>query len=261
MASFLSPRANAKRTPTGVLFALEGLSLLLHTREANASLNTNCCSITDSRTITMRQPEAPYSKRLTPRRFCAILNPKGGENMNFKFNITLTDKEYFDYNIFWSLKSPYGKKQIVMLRVVMAVLFCAAAFAFCAGGGFSTDSLIGAIPYLIVLVLFQLLLKPFFSWTLKGHIKSLKKKGKMGYSPVSKIEFYDEMFVETTPDNKTEQKYTAVERVSIIGDTVVYIHVNNVMAYILPRFCFESKEQYDSFLEFIKEKCVNVNIY
>ena len=83
----------------------------------------------------------------------------------------------------------------------------------------------------------------------------------MGYSPVSEIEFYDESFIELTPDNKTEQKYSAVERVSVLSDKVIYIHVNNVMSYILPSSCFESKEKYDDFLNFVRSKCTNIDVY
>ena len=83
----------------------------------------------------------------------------------------------------------------------------------------------------------------------------------MGYSPVSDMEFYDESFIETTPENKTEQKYSAIERISVITDKVIYIHINTVMAYILPIYCFESKEQYAEFLEFIKTKCKNIDVY
>ena len=83
----------------------------------------------------------------------------------------------------------------------------------------------------------------------------------MGYYPVSEMEFYDESFMEITPDNKTEQKYSAIERVSVITDKVVYIHVNNVMSYILPLSCFESKEQYNNFLDFVRSKCTNIDVY
>ena len=129
------------------------------------------------------------------------------------------------------------------------------------GGEFSAAAWIGIIPYAILLVLFELLLNPLLCWILKSNIKSLKSKGKMGYSPVSEIEFYDESFVEITPDNKTEQKYSAIERVSVITDKVVYIHVNNVMSYILPLSCFESKEQYNNFLDFMRSKCANIDVY
>ena len=83
----------------------------------------------------------------------------------------------------------------------------------------------------------------------------------MGYSPEAVMEFNEENFIETTPENKTEQKYLAIERISIVENKTVYIHTNNVMAYIIPISCFESKEQYDEFIAFLKTKCKNIDVY
>ena len=83
----------------------------------------------------------------------------------------------------------------------------------------------------------------------------------MGYSPIADMEFYEETFIETTPDNKTERKYSAIERVSVVDDKIIYIHVNNIMSYILPFSSFESKEQFDAFLAFIKTKCETIDTY
>lgn len=181
--------------------------------------------------------------------------------MRFKFNINLNDKDYLDYNTFWMIRSPYGKKQMLQFRVLIALVFVIFSFLSLFRGGFSAVAWIGVIPYAVLLLFFELLLNKFFVWVLKGNIKSLKSKGKMGYSPVSEMEFYDEYFVETTPDNKSEQKYSAVERVSVVGDRFIYIHVNNVMAYILRSSCFDSKEQYNEFLDFLRTKCTKVDLY
>lgn len=89
----------------------------------------------------------------------------------------------------------------------------------------------------------------------------MKKSGKMGYSPVAVLEFYQDSFVEITPENKTEQKYTAIERISIVDNKILYLHVNNVMAYMLPLSCFAGKEQYDAFLEFMATKCTYIDVY
>ncbi len=115
--------------------------------------------------------------------------------------------------------------------------------------------------YLILLVVIQLEWNPFLRWTLKGTIKSLKKKGKMGYSPEATLEFLEDSFLETTPDNKTEQRYEAVERISVLRGKAIYIHVNSVMAYILPMSCFESPEEYEAFLAFVKRKCPKIATY
>ena len=71
----------------------------------------------------------------------------------------------------------------------------------------------------------------------------------------------EDRFVEMTPDNKTEHTYSAIERVSIVDDKVIYIHINNVMSYMLPFSCFESKGQYDDFFRFLKTKCANIDVY
>ncbi len=181
--------------------------------------------------------------------------------MKFQFNVNTTDKDYLDYNKFWMLRSHYGKKQMMSFRIVIAVIFGVYIFIPLYGGNFTVDSFISAIPMAILLIVFELSLSSLFVFFLKGHLKSLKKKGKMGYSPSSNIEFYEDSFVEITPDNKTEQRYSSIERISIVDNKMIYIHVNNIMAYILPFSCFETKEQYDEFFEFIKTKCTNIDEY
>ncbi|MBO5355453.1 MAG: YcxB family protein [Clostridia bacterium] len=179
----------------------------------------------------------------------------------FKFDVNLSEQDYLDYNKFWMIKSPYGKKQILNFRIILTVILGLISLLSLFGGKFSADAFIGIIPYLVLLVVFQLALNPIFVWVSKAHIKSLKKQGKMGYSPVSAIEFYENGFTETTPDNKTEQKYSSVERISVINNKVIYIHVNNIMSYILPFSCFDSKEQYTAFFQFIKTKCSKIDMY
>ena len=181
--------------------------------------------------------------------------------MKFQFNVNITDKDYLDYNKFWMLRSHYGKKQMMGLRIVFAVIFGVYIFISLYNGNFTVNSFISVIPTAILLIIFELLFSSLFVFFLKGHLKSLKKKGKMGYSSSSVIDFYEDSFVETTPDNKTEQRYSSIERISIVDNKMIYIHVNNIMAYILPLSCFETKEQYDGFFEFIKTKCANIDKY
>ena len=181
--------------------------------------------------------------------------------MKFQFNVNINEEDYLDYNKFWMLRSHYGKKQMSTFRIIIAVIIGLIIFISLYGGNFTFDSFIGIIPMAILLVLYELFLSPLFVLFLKCHLKSLKKKGKMGYSPSSVVEFYEDVFIETTPQNKTEQKYLSIERVSVVDNKVVYIHVNNIMSYILPFSCFESNEQYNEFLEFIKTKCSNIDVY
>lgn len=181
--------------------------------------------------------------------------------MKFRFIVNVSDEEYFEYNKFWMLRSPYGKKQIIKNRITVSVVFGLCILFLLFSGGFSMDSLISIIPLVILLGVFHVFLPRFLTSSIKGQMKALKKSGKPGYSPNSVIEFYDDGFVETTEDNKTEQKYTSIERISIVDNKMLYIHVNNIMAYMLPLRSFESEEQYDEFLELMKAKCSNIDIY
>ena len=128
-------------------------------------------------------------------------------------------------------------------------------------GNFTLDSFIDSIPVAIIFIIFELLLSPLYVLFLKFDLKFLQKKENMGYSPSAIIEFYEDVLVETTPDNKTELKYSAIERVSIVHNKIIYLHMNHIMSYSLPFSCFESKEQYYDFIKFIKSKFENIDIY
>ena len=181
--------------------------------------------------------------------------------MPFKFNVNLTDDDYLDYNIFWTTKSYYGKKQMIKLRIIIAALFGVISLFTLFRGGFSPYSFLGVIPCLIAFIIFEAALNSILVGSIKSQIKSLKKKGKMAYSQVAEMEFSEHAFTETTPTNKTEQHYSSIERISIFHERVIYIHVNSIMSYILPISCFDSKEQYEKFLAFIETKCENVDTY
>ncbi len=181
--------------------------------------------------------------------------------MKFRFYINLTDEDYFDYNLFWSTRSHYGKKQMKSIQVLLVIVV--ALFAVLRGviDGFTFAFLLSLIPLAILAVLFLALFQYLFKMFLKSSLKGMRKRGKMAYSPHSVIEFYEERLIETTPDQKMEVKYTVIERVSIVKDKTVYIHVNNITSYILPMTCFESQEQYSDFLSFLQTKCNNIDVF
>ena len=158
-------------------------------------------------------------------------------------------------------KSHYGKRQIRNFRIAIAIILLFFILVYAYGGGFSLDAFLNAMPCIILFLLFEIGIVPFLKLVTRYTVKSLKKSGKAGYSPKSVMEFYDDSFIEITDENETRQKYTAIERVSIISGKNIYIHINTVMGYILPFDCFENDSQHESFIEFIKTKCSNIDIY
>ena len=176
--------------------------------------------------------------------------------MKFQFNVHINDQDYVDCNVFYQTKSPYGKKQfrtlMILWNVAMVLLYIM---------NFFTIGFRGSIPALLISSLSILFFKKIHVWFLKGHLKSLRKHGKPGYSPEGVITFSEENFVEVTPENKTEYTYSAIERISVINDKAIYLHLNSLSVIILPFSCFESPSQREEFMEFIKIKCATVDFY
>ena len=123
------------------------------------------------------------------------------------------------------------------------------------------DPWIDIITIAISIAFLQAICKPVFRWSIRMNVKTLKKRGKMAYSATSELEFFEDILVETTPTNRTEQKYSAIERISVVGDNVIYIHISTIGAYILPSSCFESSQQRQDLLEFLKTKCSTIDNY
>lgn len=181
--------------------------------------------------------------------------------MRFRFNITITENDYLEFNKFHLLKSQYGAKTRMSMRVMISVVLAAFAVVSLILEDFSARAVLYVIPLFAIWLVFQLLMKSFLISLVKAQIKQMKKSGKMPYSSRSIMEFYEKGFVEITESNKTEQKYSVIERISIVDKSYIYIHTNSIMAYIIPYSAFESDEQRNEFFLFIKSICPNVDLY
>ena len=181
--------------------------------------------------------------------------------MKYKFQINISDNDYLEYNKFHMLRSPYGKKSLSSLRLMICVIVIAMSLISLISQGFSTNSIIVVAPVLVVLILAQIFLKKFLELSIKASVSQLKKRGKMAYSSSSVMEFFDDGFMETAKEQRVEQKYSAIERISVIEGKYFYLHVNNVMAYIIPNASFESREQCREFIKFVNGKCPNIDFY
>lgn len=180
--------------------------------------------------------------------------------MNFKFNIILTDEDYYAFNDFCAFRSPHGKKQILGYRIFLTILIVLIYGIYLLSSNYSVGDFLMIIPLTVVLVVLQITFKPLCRALTKNHVRTLEKKGKKLYSPMAEMEFFDDMFVEATPDIRSEIKYSLVERVSVILDNVIYIHVNQATAFIIPMSAFESKAQCGEFIEFLRLKIQKVDI-
>ena len=181
--------------------------------------------------------------------------------MYFKFNVNISESDYIEFNQFHSIRSHYGRKQLATARVTITVIMCIFVFIILLSGGFSLTASIETIPVLILILIFNLILPRFTSYSIKNSIIALKKNGKLGYSPSAVLEFFDDRLIETTDINRTEMLYSGVEKVCIADNHMIYFYTSSSMAYILPFASFESKEQFDCFMDFIKVKFSIIEVY
>lgn len=173
--------------------------------------------------------------------------------MKFRFNVNITPEDYLEFNRIVMSEMPAGKKLIKKERIIISV-FTALCIILILLNEKGSDLIVAVVALLLSAILVQVLITPGMKLFVKLNIKSLTKtQGKMPYTEHSVIEFYDEVFVETSEDNKTEMKYSAIENV-FVNDKLVAIFINKMQGYILPVASFESKEQMISLVRFIGEK-------
>ena len=181
--------------------------------------------------------------------------------MKFSFSITLTDEDYFEFNKFHSLESHYGVNKTSKLRWFVTALLGVVILAACFVGGFDSFFFSYSVAVLVLLVCYNLFWRQLMSWSIKSSLKHLKKKGKLAYSPFSTLEFGVEGIVETTDVLRVEQKYSAIERVSVVEGRYIYIHNSNLGAYIIPMSAFSDQSEYESFLDFLATLNIKTDIY
>lgn len=177
--------------------------------------------------------------------------------MLYRFDVNLTEQDYYEFNRFHLFTSHYGKKQFEKIRILTSVIpliLFILRFASYVLSGFAAENLAVCIVYILLSVFLFFISKPLVWFISKLQIKQMKKQGKLPFTPASTLEFYDDSFVEITPDNKTESKYSLVDSIYIVNGKMIYIFTNSVLAYMLPVKVFESEEQYNSFMDFITEK-------
>ena len=183
-----------------------------------------------------------------------------GKSMLYQLCVQLTEQDYLDYNTYVAVRSPYGRRSRRIIWLVMAGLFLLVILSGVYYGDFSGENLPAQLMVMALPVLLGVFMPAITKRSIKAQVKSMKKHGKMGYSPSSVVEFYEDVFVEKTPDTKTELAYTAVERISVVDGRVLYLHLSNVSACILPLSCFASQEQFAAFWAFIQTKCPKVEV-
>ena len=93
--------------------------------------------------------------------------------MNFKFNVTMTEQDYLDFNTFVTFNTSQGKRMLILVRALVTVLCLALAFALLLFGDFGVISIIGAVLIAAMLLCYNLGYKHWITVSLKKQIEKL----------------------------------------------------------------------------------------
>ncbi len=181
--------------------------------------------------------------------------------MKFKLNVNVAEADYYDFNKFYMFRSKSFAKNRTLARVTALLMYVVFGWLFVKAEGvsFKTGVFIGFL--VIVMVVFQIFLNKFCWLHTKRRIAASKKKGTLKYSENVVYEFYDDVFNDITESEKAVVKYCVIEHIHVVNGRMIFLQRTEHSAYILPISCFDSNEQYDAFISFIKTKCPKIDFY
>lgn len=181
--------------------------------------------------------------------------------MNYIFDIFLTEEDYIEFNIFHLNRSVYGKKHQRVLRIMLAVIFAAAALLNFWAEGISPVT----VAYALLLGFLGMMMTVFFGkfsgFLTKLSIGNLKKSGKLAFSPEARVGFTDEGVLEITPDGRTEKRWESMERLCIREGKVWYLYMNNSAAFILPEEQLRTQTDVVEFRRYLEAKLPVVDVF
>ncbi len=181
--------------------------------------------------------------------------------MNYIFDIFLTEEDYIDFNVFHLSRSVYGKKHQRVLRILLAVIFAAAALINFWAEGISPVTVAYALLLGVLGLMMTVFYGKFSGFLTKLSIGSLKKSGKMAFSPESRVGFTDEGILEITPEGRTEKRWETVERLCILEGKVWYLFTNNIAAFILPVEQLRAQTDLAEFRKYLESKVPVVDVF
>ena len=175
--------------------------------------------------------------------------------MRFCFNVRLTDEDYLLFNEFAAKHSPITKKTALMSKILVAVIFIIGAADIFISQGVNPVSVAAALVFVVLFIILALAFDKINGIIIKLQVRAILKKDKKPYSPESVLEFYDDLFREIAPDNKSEMNYTAIDKISVIRGRYIFIFIDSVRGYLLPFTCFDNGAEEKEFIAFLSGIC------
>lgn len=197
-------------------------------------------------------------RKIVPYHFSGEQKTSAGENGEaFRFEVKVTEQDYYEFNRFVSFRTVSGKRPILRLRLLIAVTCILSLFASYtnnASANTVTDLTLLVSVAIPLMILPQVLLKPLLLWSLKLRLKRLRKHDRILYTPEAVIKFDGLHFHEITPTTKSELDYSIIERICVVRNRILYLFKKNTAAYLIPWHAFSSQAELDALLTFLENR-------
>ena len=181
--------------------------------------------------------------------------------MQYQLQITLTEEDYLAFNLFHSLESNHGKKQVNRSRNLFILIMALMAVLVAVVIDYNTIT-VGYVIFMgLYILLYSLLYKKRIAHRIKSQIKRMHKTGRIPYDPEVIFEFYEDKLVEITPTMRTEQSYDGIDRICVLGEEYVYLYRRCMIAYLLPLAQIRGQVPSDQFITFLLQKVSTVEYY
>ena len=174
--------------------------------------------------------------------------------MKYSFDISLSEKDYYEFNFYHLFNSEHGKKGILRSRLLVPVIFVLSLVYFAVKGAQAEALVFSGVFFLVISIIWFFSVKPLEKFLLKLRISSMLKKEKRPYTPDYKIEFYDDYIVEITENSKSEFKYDVLYKIAVNEGKAIYIYRNALVAQLIPFGAFATDTDRIEFLDFINAK-------
>lgn len=174
-----------------------------------------------------------------------------------KFQFHLTEKDFFDFNLFVVKHNKAYDKQISILRIIFAlapIVIAILPFILEKEEAVPGARLVNVAVMLILSVLFYVFFPKLHDALLKFNLKHLMlKSGKMNFLGEHSFTFEEEQLHIETKNAETTLNYSAFTE-SATSETAIYLLTSGTTGYILPFRIFSDEKEKNEFLSFINQK-------
>lgn len=159
-----------------------------------------------------------------------------------KYQITLNDDDYLQYNIFYTCRTPSGKRALRTSQLFIPI-FSVIFILMLLISGARPYFILTAVIFLSLLFVSSYLRTPkILEKNLRKSLKRMQKDGKLPYHARAEIEFQDTIITERYEQGEFRLKYEDIDHIYFEKD-YLYIFFTAMQALVIPYRCLGAEKE------------------